>query len=188
MNTTATPEGAGTPTTGELITLAGGCFWCLEAVYRQVRGVLDVECGYSNGWAADPDYDVVCSGTSGHAEVVQIRFDPAQVELATLLRIFFAIHDPTTPDRQGNDEGSQYRSGIYWHEQAQRAVIEWTLAQQAANFADPIVTEVAPLSNYSPAEAFHQRYFERHPSQGYCVVVIAPKLEHFRTDWANWLA
>ncbi len=124
----------------------------------------------------------------GHAEVVQIRFDPAQVELGTLLRIFFAIHDPTTPDRQGNDVGSQYRSGIYWHEQSQRAVIEWTLAQQAANFAAPIVTEVAPLSNYSPAEAFHQRYFERHPTQGYCSVVIAPKLEHFRADWSNWLA
>jgi peptide-methionine (S)-S-oxide reductase len=163
-----------------LITLAGGCFWCLEAAYRTIPGVVHCESGYSNGHEPEPDYDSVCGGASGHAEVVQVGFDPNQIDLASLLRIFFALHDPTTLNRQGDDIGSQYRSGIYFETPAQEKVIRQVLAEQAKSFSWPIVTEVAPLSNYWPAEAYHQRYYERHPDQGYCAVVIRPKLDKLR--------
>ncbi len=160
-----------------LITLAGGCFWCLEAAFRMVPGVVHCESGYSNGHEPEPDYDAVCGGASGHAEVVQVGFDPNQIDLRTLLRIFFTLHDPTTLNRQGEDIGSQYRSGIYFETPAQEQVIRQCIAEQARSFSRPIVTEVAPLSNYWPAEAYHQRYYERHPDQGYCALVIRPKLD-----------
>lgn len=167
------------------ITLAGGCFWCLEAVYEQVRGVVSVESGYANGTLAQPSYEAVCTGRTGHAEVVRVVFDPAQVSLADLLRVFFVIHDPTTLNRQGNDVGTQYRSGIYWHDAAtQRPVIDAVLAEVrhalATQGAPDVVTEVEPLRAYWPAEPEHQHYFARHPHQGYCAWVVAPKVDKFR--------
>ena len=164
----------------ETITLAGGCFWCVEAVFEQVRGVVDVQSGYSNGHVLEPSYEQVCSGTTGHAEVVRVRFDPAQIPLADVLAIFFATHDPTTRDRQGNDVGTQYRSGIYWHDEAQRPVIERVLAEANAALGGRVVTEVKAVDNYSAAEAYHQHYFAQHPNQGYCAAVIGPKVEKFR--------
>ncbi|HEY1391733.1 MAG TPA: peptide-methionine (S)-S-oxide reductase MsrA [Methylibium sp.] len=172
----------------ETITLGGGCFWCLEAVYLDVEGVTSVESGYSNGQALDPSYEDVCTGRTGHAEVVRVGFDPQRVSLRQLLEIFFVIHDPTTLNRQGNDVGTQYRSGIYTHSEAQAAVAREVIAELAASGvygAQPVVTEVQPESNYWPAEDYHQRYFERHPNQGYCAFVVAPKLEKFRKTFAT---
>ena len=164
----------------ETITLAGGCFWCVEAVFEQVRGVVDVQSGYSNGHAVAPSYEQVCTGETGHAEVVRVRFDPDVLPLADVLAIFFATHDPTTLNRQGNDVGTQYRSGIYWHDAAQKPVIEQVLAEANAALGGRVVTEVLPVANYSPAEAYHQHYFAQHPNQGYCAAVIGPKVEKFR--------
>ena len=164
----------------ETITLAGGCFWCVEAVFEQVRGVVDVQSGYSNGHAVEPSYEQVCTGETGHAEVVRVRFDPDVLPLADVLAIFFATHDPTTLNRQGNDVGTQYRSGIYWHDAAQKPVIEQVLAEANAALGGRVVTEVLPVANYSPAEAYHQHYFAQHPNQGYCAAVIGPKVEKFR--------
>jgi peptide-methionine (S)-S-oxide reductase len=164
----------------ETITLAGGCFWCVEAVYEQVRGVVDVQSGYSNGQTVEPSYEQVCTGETGHAEVVRVRFDPEAIPLGDVLAIFFATHDPTTLNRQGNDVGTQYRSGIYWHDAAQKPVIERVLAEANAALGGRVVTEVAPVANYSPAEAYHQHYFAQHPNQGYCAAVIGPKVEKFR--------
>jgi peptide-methionine (S)-S-oxide reductase len=164
----------------ETITLAGGCFWCVEAVFEQVRGVVDVQSGYSNGHAVAPSYEQVCGGDTGHAEVVRVRFDPDDLPLADVLAIFFATHDPTTLNRQGNDVGTQYRSGIYWHDEAQKPVIERVLAEANAALGGRVVTEVKPVSNYSAAEAYHQHYFAQHPNQGYCAAVIGPKVEKFR--------
>ena len=162
------------------ITLAGGCFWCVEAVFEQVEGVLGVESGYANGHVASPSYEEVCGGDTGHAEVVRVRFDPAVLPLEDVLRIFFATHDPTTLNRQGNDTGTQYRSGIYWEDPAQEPAVRGVLAEAQAAFGGRVVTEVAPLSNYSRAEDYHQHYFAQHPYQGYCAAVIAPKVEKFR--------
>jgi peptide-methionine (S)-S-oxide reductase len=169
------------------ITLAGGCFWCLEAVYDRVDGVLDVESGYSNGQVVRPSYEQVCTGLTGHAEVVKVVFDPQRISLRELLEIFFVIHDPTTRDRQGNDVGPQYRSGIYYHDDAQLPVIRAVLDELSASgrFRDPVVTEVQPVSNYWPAEDDHQDYFARHPGQGYCAYVVAPKVEKFRQTFAH---
>jgi peptide-methionine (S)-S-oxide reductase len=164
----------------ETVTLAGGCFWCVEAVFEQVRGVIDVQSGYSNGHVVDPSYEQVCSGDTGHAEVVRVRFDPAQLPLADVLAIFFATHDPTTLDRQGADVGSQYRSAIYWHDESQRPVIERVLAEANEALGGRVVTETAPVANYSAAEPYHQHYFAQHPNQGYCAAVIGPKVEKFR--------
>ena len=164
----------------ETITLAGGCFWCVEAVFEQVRGVIDVQSGYSNGHAIEPSYEQVCTGNTGHAEVVRVRFDPEQLPLADVLAIFFATHDPTTLNRQGNDVGTQYRSGIYWHDEAQKPVIERVLAEANAALGGRVVTEVKPVENYSAAEDYHQHYFAQHPNQGYCAAVIGPKVEKFR--------
>jgi peptide-methionine (S)-S-oxide reductase len=164
----------------ETITLAGGCFWCVEAVFEQVRGVVDVQSGYSNGHVVDPSYEQVCSGDTGHAEVVRVRFDPARLPLADVLAIFFATHDPTTLNRQGADTGTQYRSGIYWHDESQKPVIERVLAEANEALGGRVVTEVAPLANYSAAEPYHQHYFAQHPNQGYCAAVIGPKVEKFR--------
>lgn len=169
----------------ETITLGGGCFWCLEAVFDRVEGVVDVESGYSNGALERPSYEQVCSGRTGHAEVVRVRFDAARIPLREILEIFFAIHDPTTPDRQGNDIGPQYRSGIYFHAPQQEAVARELIAEVQAQLGRPVVTELEPVRNYWPAEDYHQNYFENHPGQGYCAFVVAPKVEKFRRTFAH---
>lgn len=172
---------------GDVITLGGGCFWCLEAVFDRVEGVLDVESGYCNGHVPRPSYEQVCTGRSGHVEVVRVVFDPARISLRELLEIFFVIHDPTTWHRQGNDVGPQYRSGIYFHDPRQEAEIRAVLQELADSgvYRDPIVTEVEPVSNYWPAEDYHQDYFLNHPDQGYCAFVVAPKVEKFRKTFAS---
>ena len=164
----------------ETITLAGGCFWCLEAVYERVDGVVAVESGYSNGHVEHPTYEQVCGGRTGHAEAVRVVFDPARIALQDLLEIFFAIHDPTTRDRQGHDLGPQYRSAIFWHDELQRGVIDAVMAEVDAATGGRVVTQVEPVRNYWRAEDFHQRYFDRNPYQGYCAAVVAPKVEKFR--------
>jgi peptide-methionine (S)-S-oxide reductase len=164
----------------ELITLGGGCFWCVEAVYELVDGVTAVESGYCNGHLREPSYRQVCDGDTGHAEVVRVAFDPQRITLREILEIFFVVHDPTTPNRQGNDIGPQYRSGIYWHDEAQRPVIEAVLAEVNAAHGGRVVTEVAREDNYWRAEDYHQHYFANHPGQGYCAFVVAPKVEKFR--------
>jgi peptide-methionine (S)-S-oxide reductase len=168
------------------ITLGGGCFWCLEAVYVKVRGVLDVESGYSNGQVKQPSYEAVCTGRTGCNEVVRLTYDPAQITLREMLEIFFVIHDPTTLNRQGNDAGTQYRSGIYYSTPAQKEVADEMIRQMSQDklFGQPIVTEVLPLENYWPAEDYHQDYFERNPNQGYCAFVVGPKVEKFRKTFA----
>lgn len=163
----------------ERITLAGGCFWCLEAVYEQVRGVHRVESGYSNGAHPSPTYEQVCSGTTGHAEVVRLDFDPAVVSLRELLEVFFTIHDPTTLNRQGADVGTQYRSAIYWHTEAQRALAAELIREANEHHDGRVVTELQPETNYHPAEAYHQHYYARHPDQGYCAFVVAGKVDKF---------
>ncbi|MRH77970.1 peptide-methionine (S)-S-oxide reductase MsrA [Spiribacter sp. C176] len=159
-------------------TLGGGCFWCLEAVFQRLQGVTAVTSGYAGGTTVDPDYRSVCSGTTGHAEVVRIEFDPLLIDFETLLEVFFTIHDPTTPNRQGADVGTQYRSIILWETEDQRAsanaIIE-RLTREGA-FANPIVTEVTPLTTFYPAESSHQDYYNSAPNQPYCQVVILPKL------------
>ncbi len=175
--------------TVEEATLAGGCFWCLEAIFNQLQGVIDAESGYSNGHDPAPTYEAVCGGETGHAEVVRIRFDPEVVSFRTLLDVFFTSHDPTTLNRQGHDVGTQYRSGVYTHSPEQAVIARQViteLAQQQAYDA-PIVTEVAPVQNYHPAEAYHQRYAEQHPHQGYCTYVVAPKVAHFRQRFQDRL-
>jgi peptide-methionine (S)-S-oxide reductase len=171
----------------QTITLGGGCFWCTEAVFVKVRGVTDVESGYCNGHVVKPSYEQVCSGDTGHNEVVKLVFDPVQISLREILEIFFVIHDPTTLNRQGNDAGTQYRSGIYFSTPEQGEIATNMLADmtQAKVFGRPIVTEVLALSNYWPAEDYHQDFFERNPFQGYCVAVAAPKVEKFRKTFAR---
>ncbi|MDP1650688.1 MAG: peptide-methionine (S)-S-oxide reductase MsrA [Rubrivivax sp.] len=164
----------------ELITLGGGCFWCLEAVYELVDGVTAVESGYANGHVVNPSYEQVCSGTTGHAEVVRVSFDADRISLPEVLAIFFNIHDPTTLNQQGNDIGPQYRSGIYLHDAAQEPVVREVVAQANAAWRGRVVTEVLPLANYSRAEDEHQHYFANHPNQGYCAFVVAPKVDTFR--------
>jgi len=171
----------------ETITLAGGCFWCVEAVFEQVRGVVDVQSGYSNGHLAAPTYEAVCAGDTGHAEVVRVRFDPARIGLVDVLQIFFATHDPTTRNRQGADIGPQYRSGIYWSEESQQEVIARVMAEANNELGGRLVTEVGPLANYSAAEAYHQHYYANNPGQGYCSAVIRPKLEKFRKSFRSRL-
>ncbi|WP_342128727.1 peptide-methionine (S)-S-oxide reductase MsrA [Hydrogenophaga sp. OTU3427] len=174
-----------TPT--ETITLGGGCFWCTEAVFVRVAGVLDVESGYCNGNPAirQPSYEQICTGQTGYAEVVKLVFDPAQVSLRELLEVFFVVHDPTTLNRQGNDTGTQYRSGIYWHDAAQERVARELIAELGAHHRAPIVTEVLPVADYSAAEAYHQDYFLNHPNQGYCAFVVAPKVDKFQRTFAR---
>lgn len=169
------------------ITLGGGCFWCTEAVFVRVRGVEDVESGYSNGQAVWPGYEQVCTGSTGHSEVVKLAFDPAQITLREILEIFFLIHDPTTLNRQGNDIGTQYRSGIYFSTAEQEVVARDLIREMGRSgiYSRPIVTEVLPLRNYWPAEGYHQDFFEKNPGQGYCVVVAAPKVARFRQTFAR---
>ena len=174
-------------TKAQTITLGGGCFWCTEAVYVQARGVLDVESGYSNGQKQNPSYEDVCSGTTGHNEVVKLVYDPAQISTREVLEIFFVIHDPTTLNRQGNDTGTQYRSGIYYSTPEQESVAREVIAEMAASgtYSRPIVTEVLALANYWPAEDYHQDFFARNPHQGYCMAVAAPKVAKFRKTFAR---
>lgn len=171
----------------QTLTLGGGCFWCTEAVYVQVRGVVDVESGYSNGHVQDPSYEDVCTGATGHNEVVKLVYDPTQVSTRELLEIFFVIHDPTTLNRQGNDTGTQYRSGIYFSTPEQAQVAQEVMAEMAASgvYSRPLVTEVCPIANYWPAEDYHQDFFARNPYQGYCVAVAAPKVAKFRKTFTR---
>ena len=166
----------------EVATLAGGCFWCLEAALQDLKGVEQVQSGYSGGHVANPSYEDVCTGTTGHAEVVQITFDPSVVSFDDLLHVFFTIHDPTTLNRQGGDVGTQYRSAIFYHSPEQKATAERVIAElQAENvWDDPIVTEVKPLAAFYPAEEYHRDYYRRNPNQGYCRAVIAPKVAKIR--------
>lgn len=169
----------------ETITLGGGCFWCTEAVYERVDGVVGVESGYSNGATVKPSYEQVCSGTTGHNEVVRVRFDAERIGLREVLEIFFVIHDPTTLNRQGNDRGTQYRSGIYFHDADQERTAREVLAEADALHNGDVVTEVLPEQNYSRAEDYHQHYFANNPNQGYCAMVVAPKVEKFKKTFAS---
>ena len=177
---------ASSPSSTETIVLGGGCFWCTEAVFDRVQGVVDVESGYSNGQTVNPSYEQVCTGRTGHNEVVKVEFDTAQISLREVLEIFFVIHDPTTKDRQGNDVGTQYRSGIYTSNDAQQKVAGEVIREigESKTYSAPIVTEVVPLANYSTAEAYHQDYFVNHPNQGYCAFVVGPKVEKFQKTFA----
>ncbi len=173
----------------ELVTLGGGCFWCLEAVYERVEGVASVRSGYAGGTIPNPTYEEVCGGATGHAEVVQVAFDPAVISYRDVLEIFFAIHDPTTRDRQGHDVGTQYRSVIFHHSEAQRGEALAAVAELEAQgiWDAPIVTEVAPLDAFWPAEDYHSEYFRRNPYQSYCQAVVAPKVAKFRQRFAHRL-
>jgi peptide-methionine (S)-S-oxide reductase len=166
----------------ELATLAGGCFWCLEAAFSELKGVERVQSGYTGGRVPNPTYEHVCTGTTGHAEVVQVTFDPAVVSYGDLLHVFFTIHDPTTLNQQGADAGTQYRSAIFYHTPDQKAEVERVLAGLKAEqvWDDPIVTEVTPLEKFYPAEEYHRDYYRRNPNQGYCRAVIAPKVAKVR--------
>jgi peptide-methionine (S)-S-oxide reductase len=168
----------------ERATLAGGCFWCLEAVYEQVDGVDAVESGYSNGQVERPSYEQVCRGDTGHAEVVRVSFDPQRISYREILEIFFAIHDPTTLNRQGNDVGPQYRSGIYFDSPEQQRVAQEVIAEANEAHRGRVVTELEPLRNYWRAEDYHQHYYANHPDQGYCAFVVGPKVEKFRKTFA----
>jgi peptide-methionine (S)-S-oxide reductase len=171
----------------ETIVLGGGCFWCTEAVYKEVRGITDVESGYCNGTLQRPSYEQVCTGNTGHNEVVKLEYDPAQISLRQILEIFFVVHDPTQLNRQGNDVGTQYRSGIYTTTDEQKQVADEMVRtlNQDKLFGKPVVTEVLPLDNYWPAEDYHQDFFEKHPTQGYCMAVAAPKVAKFRKTFAE---
>jgi len=171
----------------EKATLGGGCFWCLEAVYENVKGVTDVVSGYAGGQTDNPDYRSVCSGTTGHAEVVQITYDPDVVSYKDLLDIFWTIHDPTTLNRQGADVGTQYRSVIFYHNDEQKRIAEASKKEAQAKFRDPIVTEIVPLTTFWPAEEYHQDYFRKNPHQGYCQAVVAPKVKKFEAHHGEWL-
>lgn len=169
----------------EKATLAGGCFWCLEAVYDQLRGVENVQSGYAGGRRPNPTYEQVCTGTTGHAEVVQITYDPRQIPYGDLLDIFFTIHDPTQLNRQGGDIGTQYRSAIFYHDDEQKRIAEERIRdlKDSETWDGPIVTEVAPLTDFYPAEAYHTDYFERNPGSGYCSAVVAPKVAKARSKF-----
>ncbi len=173
----------------EVATLAGGCFWCLEPAYDELRGVVDVVSGYSGGTVPDPSYEAVCAGTTGHAEVVQVTFDPEEVSFREILEVFFTLHDPTTLNRQGNDVGTQYRSAVFFHSPEQKATAEEVIAELEREkvWDDPIVTEVAPFTEFYPAEAYHQEYYRRNPQQPYCQVVVAPKVAKFRKRYLERL-
>ncbi len=173
----------------EVATLAGGCFWCLEAVYEELSGVDDVVSGYCGGEVPDPSYEMVCTGTTGHAEAVQLTFDPKLISFKEILQVFFTIHDPTTLNRQGADAGTQYRSAIFYHTPEQRTIAGNVIAELNASrvWDSPIVTEVAPLEKFYQAEDYHQEYFRQNPGQGYCRVVIAPKVSKFRKQFLEKL-
>lgn len=171
------------------ITLGGGCFWCTEAVFERVRGISHVQSGYCNGALLQPTYEQVCTGRTGHNEVVRLTFDPAVISTQQILEIFFAIHDPTTPNRQGHDVGTQYRSGIYFHTPEQQQVAQAVLEQLAQDrvFDAPLTTELAPEQNFWPAENYHHQYYARNPNQGYCAAVVGPKMAKFRQTFTQFL-
>lgn len=173
----------------QVATLGGGCFWCLEAVFLDIRGMNRVESGYAGGAGPNPTYEQVCTGTTGHAEVVQVEFDPQVITFRDLLEIFFEIHDPTTLNRQGADVGTQYRSAIFYHTPEQRAAAEKVIAElnAAGLWPAPIVTEVAPFTAFYPAETYHQEYYRRNPTQPYCRAIIAPKVDKFRKRYPTRL-
>ena len=175
--------------TTELATLAGGCFWCLEAIFEQLRGVSKVLSGYSGGHVPNPSYEAVCTGTTGHAEVVQVAFDPDKLSYRDLLGVFFTLHDPTTLDRQGGDVGTQYRSAIFYHDDAQRRTAEEVIRELEAEhvFDDPIVTQIEPLDKFYAAEEYHREYYRRNPNQPYCRAVIAPKVAKLRSKYLEKL-
>ena len=171
----------------ETATLGGGCFWCLEAVYDEMQGVISVESGYMGGHVANPDYRAVCTGMTGHAEVVQVNFDPAVTSYRAILEVFFTVHDPTTLNRQGNDVGTQYRSVIFTHSEEQRKTALETIAElnAADSGGQPIVTQVVPAETFYIAEDYHQEYYAKNPNQGYCAFVVAPKVRKFREHFAE---
>ncbi|MFN0173742.1 MAG: peptide-methionine (S)-S-oxide reductase MsrA [Saprospiraceae bacterium] len=171
----------------ELATLGGGCFWCVEAIYQELQGVLKVESGYSGGPSDNPTYREVCSGMSGHAEVIQITFDPAIVTVQDILHIFFTVHDPTTLNRQGNDAGTQYRSVIYYHSEAQKKAALEVMKDAQETWDDPIVTEITAFEKFFKAEDYHQNYYKDNPNQGYCSFIIAPKVRKFREKFGDLL-
>jgi len=175
--------------TTELATLAGGCFWCLEAVFEQLRGVTKVASGYSGGHVPNPSYEAVCTGTTGHAEVVQVTFNPDELSYRDLLGVFFTLHDPTTLDRQGGDVGTQYRSAIFYHDDQQRRTAEEIVRELEAEHVldDPIVTKIEPLKAFYPAEEYHREYYRRNSNQPYCRAVIAPKVAKLRRKYLEKL-
>lgn len=178
------------PTNGkvEIATLGGGCFWCVEAVYQELKGVLKVESGYTGGPSDNPSYKEVCSGYSGHAEVVQVHFDPTVISYEDILRVFFTVHDPTTLNRQGNDVGTQYRSVIYYHSLDQEIIARKVLLEAQEAWDNPIVTELSPLGKFFKAEDYHQNYYRENPNQGYCSFIIAPKVKKFREKFRDkWI-
>jgi peptide-methionine (S)-S-oxide reductase len=164
----------------EIATLGGGCFWCLEAVYQELKGVMKITSGYAGGSVANPTYEQVCTGTTGHAEVVQISFDPDQVSYRKIVEVFFTIHDPTTLNRQGNDIGTQYRSVVFYHTPEQHEIAKQVMAEMASVWDAPLVTELSPAPTFYSAESYHQNYYRQHPNQGYCAFVVAPKVAKFR--------
>ncbi len=172
----------------EQATFGGGCFWCTEAVFDELRGVHSVEPAYAGGHVDNPSYEAVCTGTTGHVEVIRINYDPSVITYEQLLGVFFSTHDPTTLNRQGNDVGTQYRSVIFAHDEAQAAPARDFIAWLDGVFPDPVVTTVEDLTNYWPAEDYHRDYFARNPQQGYCAAVIAPKVARFRARYADLLA
>jgi peptide-methionine (S)-S-oxide reductase len=171
----------------EQVTLGSGCFWCTEAVFQQLKGVTSAVSGYSGGRIVNPTYEQICGGNTGHAEVIQVTYDPAQLSFTDVLRVFWQTHDPTTPNRQGHDVGTQYRSAIFYHNDAQRKLAEEYKKQLdgSGTFAAPIVTEIVPFEKFYPAEKYHQEYFELNPGQQYCEYVIRPKVEKFRKEFAD---
>ncbi len=176
-------------TTFEVATLGGGCFWCIDAIFEQVKGVIKTEVGYSGGHVPSPTYEQVCTGTTGHAEVVQISFNPQVITYREILEIFFAVHDPTTKNRQGSDVGPQYRSIILYHSEIQKKVAEEVIQKlnKANIWENPIVTEIVPFQEFYPAEKYHQKYFKKNPMQPYCQYVISPKLSKFRKKFTSKL-
>ena len=173
--------------TTQVAVLGGGCFWCTEAIYREVRGVVCIESGYAGGQQPDPTYEQVCAGATGHAEVVRITFDPAVIGYRDLLEIFFTIHDPTTLNRQGNDVGTQYRSVIFYESPEQEAIARQVIAAMAGVWDAPIVTQLQPVQVFYKAEAYHQEYFRQHPLQGYCAFVVSPKVDKFKLTFSKHL-
>jgi len=186
INPTTTTASSGSGTT-EMATLGGGCFWCVEAVYQELNGVLKVESGYSGGHVSNPTYREIGTGTTGHAEVAQITYDPAVVTFEEILEVFFTVHDPTTLNRQGNDVGTQYRSVIFYHNDAQKTIAEAAKSAATELWANPIVTQIAPLDKFYKAEDYHQNYYRDNPSQPYCVYVVGPKVKKFREKFAEKL-
>lgn len=171
----------------QIATLGGGCFWCIDAAFRRVKGVLNVSSGYAGGEIENPSYQQICTGLTGHAEVVQLDFDSSIISYNTLLEMFFTLHDATQLNRQGNDVGTQYRSVIYYHDEQQKDEAEAMIAALQKQISEPIVTELSPLTHFYPAEQYHQDYYNENPNQGYCSILIAPKLEKFARYYADKL-